>query len=270
MGIDLYQKYKKAKIIFHMANDVLHKNIINNIFNEPKNINKAEIVQIAIYIYSFIKAKLAKNFSPDMCAGHSLGEITALTLIKCIKFEDGLKLVNYRSRLLKKICDKKYIMVAIIGLKKSIIQEVCLNYNNMVLPSNYNYDKQIVISGKEKRVHEVCKTLQQIGAKKIIKINIQGIFHSPIINYIKKKMKLKINNIKFKHPICPIYQNVTSTGSMNVKTIKKNLIKHLFYPVKWDATINNMINDGAKKIIEIGPKKILTNFLRKMSLNDFL
>ncbi len=267
MGKNLYKKSNIAKKIFKLSNDILGFNITSIMFNGPKNIlQKTENAQLSIYIYSVILSKIDNKFYPDMVAGHSLGEFSALASINVFSFENGLKLVNKRASLMKKICDKiKGCMVAILGLKDNIIEDICNSYGNgVVTPSNYNTPGQLVISGEYNYVKKVCSILKKKGAKKIFYLPVSGAFHSPIMKPIEKKFSSIINKMTFKYPICPIYQNINGIPVKDTFDIKKNLVRQLTNPVKWKQSIKNMYFNGAKEFIEIGEKNILKKMIKRI------
>ncbi|WP_185877963.1 ACP S-malonyltransferase [Blattabacterium cuenoti] len=266
MGKIFYKKSSLARKIFHLSNDILNFDFISIMFNGSENILKKTInSQLAIYIYSFIETKLYKNFLPDMVAGLSLGEFSALTAINVISFEDGLILVKKRGNLMQKACESiPGKMVAIFGLKDEIIEHVCKEEVGIVVPSNYNSDNQLVISGDCNSIKKVCLILKKLGASRILELPVYGAFHSPIMGLVKKNFIKVINKISFNNPICPIYQNFIGTPVTNPNEIKNNLIEQLISPVKWKHSIKNMIMNGANHFTEIGPSNILKNMAKKM------
>ncbi|WP_185873379.1 ACP S-malonyltransferase [Blattabacterium cuenoti] len=266
MGKIFYEKYFLARKIFNIANKILNIDFTKIMFNGSKDILKKTInSQLAIYIYSFVETQLCKNFFPDMVAGLSLGEFSALTAVNVISFEDGLKLVKERGLLMQQACDTiPGKMVAIFGLKDKIIERVCKEDKGIVVPSNYNSCNQLVISGEYNSVNRVCLILKKLGANRILRIPVYGAFHSPIMELIEEKFVNIINKISFNNPICPIYQNYLGIPIINPNDIKKNLIKQLVSPVKWKHSIKNMIINGAKFFTEIGPGRTLENMAIKM------
>lgn len=270
MGKKLYDNFTNAKKIFDIGNEILGFNITDIIFNKSniKKINETNIAQLAIYMYSIANIKILKKFNPDMVAGHSLGEFSALVSANVLNYEDGLKLVYKRSIAMKEACEKvKSGMAVIIGMEDKNIEKICEKINGIVVPANYNYSGQLVISGDILSLKKACKILINNGAKKIIMLPVSGGFHSPIMNYAKKKLEVEIKNFSFKKPICPIYQNSTAEKTDDIEKIKKNLIDQINSSVKWKQSIINMISDGANLFIEISPKQILKNIIKKINCN---
>ncbi|WP_185864544.1 ACP S-malonyltransferase [Blattabacterium cuenoti] len=266
MGKYLYKKSTLAKKLFRLADEILGFRMTSIMFNETKILSEnTEYIQLAIYIYSVIKTKILNNFDPDMVAGHSLGEFSALASVDVFSFEKGLFMVNQRAKLMQKICKStEGEMAVIFGLKDEIVDFHCKIDKGIVVPSNYNCPGQLVISGERKAVRRVCKTLENIGAKKIFILPLHGAFHSPIMEPAKKKFKKIIDKISFKDSKCPIYQNVNAQPVIKSLDIKNNLIKHFTYPVKWKQSIENMINNGALSFIDIGPGNILSGLMKKI------
>ncbi|WP_185866670.1 ACP S-malonyltransferase [Blattabacterium cuenoti] len=267
MGKNLYKTSSLAKKLFQLSNDVLGFNITNIMFDgsSMKIIKKTKYTQLAIYIYSVIQAKILNDFYPDMVAGHSLGEFSALTAIDVFSFEDGLKLVEKRASLMQEICESIYGGMAVVfGLEDEIIENVCKKDPGIIVPANYNSHGQLVISGEEKALKRVCSSLEKIGAKKILKLPVHGAFHSPIMEPAKKRLKIFLERITFKDSTCPIYQNVTAKSVSNSDEIKKNLIEQLTSPVKWKQSIENMIKKGAISFIEVGPGNVLQGIIKKI------
>ncbi|BBA17041.1 ACP S-malonyltransferase [Blattabacterium cuenoti] len=269
MGKDLYKNSHLAKKLFQLSDDILGFRITSIMFDGTiETLKNTKYTQLAIYIYSVIKAKTLNNFDPDMVAGHSLGELSALAAINVFSFEDGLKLVNQRASIMQNICEKTHGGMAVIfGLEDSIIENVCKNDHGVIVPSNYNCPKQLVISGETKALKRVCFFLKKIGAKKIFILPVHGAFHSPIMKPAQKKFQNIINQIFFKDSKYPIYQNVTALPAIKSYDIKKNLVKQLTYPVKWKQSIRNMISHGAVSFTEIGPGNILQGLIKKISKN---
>lgn len=265
MGKYIYNTSIQGRKLFDISNNILNFDILEIMFNnDEKKIKNTLINQLSIYIYTVIKTKIQNNFNPNMVAGHSLGEYSALTAINSLKFEDGLKIIKYRGEIMQKICKKKKLkMLAVLGLKDKKIENICKKYNNNITPSIYNYNGQIVLSGKIFFIKKIKKMFKQLRVK-TVNIPIEGGFHTPLMRNIVNKFKKKIKKTKIYKPICPIYQNFNAKKTTNPIIIKNNLIKQITYPVKWKQTIKNMIKDGAEKFIEIGPKKILTKFLKKI------
>ena len=266
MGKELY-KINKAKELFHFANEILGFNISNIMFNgDNEDLKQTNVTQPAIFIHSVILALINDNFKPDMLAGHSLGEISALTAGKVLSFEDGLNLVKIRSEEMQKACLKqKSTMAAILQMDEKIINEVCTKIEGIVVPANYNCPGQIVISGEQKSVELACEKLKKLGARRAVILPVGGAFHSPLMEPAKEKLKKFIEKTNFNEPLCPVYQNVTAKAIVNSESIKANLIKQLISPVKWEQSINKMINDGANEFIEVGPGKVLQGLIKKIN-----
>ncbi|WP_185878530.1 ACP S-malonyltransferase [Blattabacterium cuenoti] len=271
MGQNLYKNSSLAKKFFQLSDDVLGFKMTNIMFDGStmKVIKKTKYTQLAIYIYSVIQAKILNNFYPDMVAGHSLGEFSALAAIEVFSFEDGLKLVEKRATMMQEICESIYGGMAVVfGLEDKIIENVCKKDPGIIVPANYNSPGQLVISGEEKALKRVCGSLKKIGAKKILKLPVHGAFHSPIMEPAKKKLKIFIERITFKDSKCPIYQNVTAKSVSNSDEIKKNLIEQLTSPVKWKQSVENMIQKGAISFTEVGPGNVLQGIIKKIIKNN--
>ena len=266
MGKELY-KINKAKELFHFANEILGFNISNIMFNgTSEDLKQTNVTQPAIFIHSVILALINDNFKPDMLAGHSLGEISALTAGKVLSFEDGLNLVKIRSEEMQKACLKqKSTMAAILQMDEKIINKVCTKIEGIVVPANYNCPGQIVISGEQKSVELACEKLKELGARRAVILPVGGAFHSPLMEPAKEKLKEFIEKTNFNEPLCPVYQNVTAKAIVNSESIKVNLIKQLISPVRWEQSINKMINDGANEFIEVGPGKVLQGLIKKIN-----
>ncbi|WP_185849888.1 ACP S-malonyltransferase [Blattabacterium cuenoti] len=267
MGKDLYKTSSLAKKLFQLSDDVLGFKMTKIMFDcsTMEVIKKTKYTQLAIYIYSVIQAKILNNFNPDMVAGHSLGEFSALAAIEVFSFEDGLKLVEKRASMMQKICESIYGGMAVVfGLEDEIIENVCKKDPGIIVPANYNSPGQLVISGEKNALKRVCNSLEKIGAKKILKLPVHGAFHSPIMEPAKKKLKIFIEKITFKDSKCPIYQNVTAKSVSNSDEIKKNLIEQLTSPVKWKQSVENMIQKGAISFTEVGPGKVLQGIIKKI------
>ncbi len=266
MGKNLYN-FKKAKGLFHIANEILGFNISNTMFNgSSEDLKQTNVTQPAIFIHSVILALISDDFKPDMLAGHSLGEISALTAGGVLTFEDGLNLVKIRSEEMQKACLKeKSTMAAILQIDANIINEVCEKIEGVVVPANYNCPGQIVISGEQKSVEFACEKLKELGARRAVLLPVGGAFHSPLMEPAKEKLKKFIEKTNFNEPICPIYQNVTANAIVNSESIKTNLIKQLISPVKWEQSVKKMINDGANEFIEVGPGRVLQGLIKKIN-----
>ena len=265
---DLYQKYSYLKTMFQNAEDILGFDISKIMFHGSNDdLTETKVTQPAIFIHSMAILKvLEKSFNPDMVAGHSLGEFSALVAAGVLSFEDGLKLVSIRARAMQKACENtKGSMAAIIGLENSIIENVCQNINGNVVPANYNCPGQVVISGEFDAVEKACKALTEKAARRALILPVGGAFHSQLMNEAKEELSLAINSAKFNEPICPIYQNVNGIAETSVDSIKENLVLQLTSPVRWTQSINQMINDGTTEFIEIGPGKVLQGLIKKIN-----
>jgi len=265
MGYDLYKSSQKAKKLFELGNLILNFNIAKIMFEGSEDdLKQTNVTQPAIFIHSVIMSKCL-NQIPDMVAGHSLGEFSALVCAKTISFEDGLQLVLERANAMHLACEKSNsTMAAIIGTEAKLIEKICADEEGVVVPANYNSPQQIVISGERTQIEKVCEKLKNAGAKKTVILPVGGAFHSPIMKPAKEKLENAINNIKFKKPICPIYQNVSAKPFSNPELLKNNLVEQLTAPVKWFQTIQTMIQDGATEFTELGPGNVLTGLNRRI------
>ena len=267
MGKDLYDRFELAKKLFLTANKILGFDISEIIFNGSKDdLKETKITQPAIYIHSVVLSKImGDKFNPNFVAGHSLGELSALTAIGTISYEDGLKLVSKRAFAMQNACENvPGTMAAILGLEDKIVEQVCEEINGKVVTANYNCPGQIVISGEIKAVEIACEKLKLLNAKRTLMLPVGGAFHSPLMESAKNEFKNEIELIKFNNPICPIYQNFTASPVFNPFDIKKNLIEQITSPVKWTHTIKNMCLDGANEFIELGPGKVLQGLVKKI------
>ena len=269
MGKELFEKSKLAQEYFQRANDILGFSITNVMFKgSAKDLKQTKFSQPAIFLHSFILSKtLGNNFQPDMVAGHSLGEISALAAIGSLDFDSALKLISRRATLMQKTCEIENTgMAVVIGLYDVIVQDICKKIDGVVVPANYNTLNQVVISGEMKALNEACEKLRP-GALAVINLPVSGAFHSPFMEPIVEEFRLAIEETKFENPNFPIYQNVTARPSGNVELIKKNLIDQLTHPVMWRHTILHMIEDGATEFTEIGPGNFLRGLVRKIDKN---
>ena len=267
MGKDLYDRFELAKKLFLTANKILGFDISEIIFNGSKDdLKETKITQPAIYIHSVVLSKImGDKFNPKFVAGHSLGELSALTAIGTISYEDGLKLVSKRAFAMQNACENvPGTMAAILGLEDKIVEQVCEEINGKVVTANYNCPGQIVVSGEIKAVEIACEKLKLLNAKRTLMLPVGGAFHSPLMESAKNEFKNEIELIKFNNPICPIYQNFTASPVFNPFDIKKNLIEQITSPVKWTHTIKNMSLDGANEFIELGPGKVLQGLVKKI------
>ena len=267
MGYDLYKSSQKAKKLFELSNKILDFNICKIMFEgSDEELKQTNVTQPAIFIHSTILASCINNFKPDMVAGHSLGEFSALVAAKSLSFEDGLRLVLKRAEAMHLACERDdSTMAAIIGLDAKIIEKTCSEQQGVVVPANYNSLHQIVISGDSNTIQKTCDKLIEIGAKRAVILPVGGAFHSPIMTSAKDSLKEVIDSIEFHNPICPIYQNVSGNGVTKISKLKSNLIEQLTAPVKWYQSINNMINQGATQFFEVGPGNVLTGLNRRIN-----
>ena len=268
MGLDLYNQNDIAKELFDSANSILGFEITEIMFNgSAEDLKQTKVTQPAIFLHSVILAKmLGDNFKPQMVAGHSLGEFSALVSTGVISFEDGLKLVSKRAIAMQKACDiQKSTMAAVLGLEDSIVEKVCDSIDGVVVSANYNCPGQLVISGEINAINEACEKLKENGARRALVLPVGGAFHSPLMNPAKEELEKAIKNTIFHKPSCPIYQNVTANAVMDENEIKSNLISQLTSPVRWTHTIQQMIEDGATEFIEVGPGKVLQGLVKKIN-----
>ena len=268
MGKELYENNPLAKKLFDKANDILGFDITRIMFEgTEEDLRQTKVTQPAIFLYSVILANtLGKDFKPEMAAGHSLGEFSALTATGAISFEDGLVLVAKRAAAMQKACEAEAsTMAAIIGLDDEVVEKVCKEITDVVVPANYNSPGQVVISGSLKGIDLAVEKLTPLGAKRAIKLAVGGAFHSPLMEPAKVELAEAIRSAPFKVPICPVYQNVTAAPSVSPENIRKNLIDQLTAPVKWTQTIQNMILDGATSFTEVGPGNVLQGLVKKIN-----
>lgn len=267
MGKDLYENHAEAKEWFDKANEILGFDITNTMFEgTAADLKQTKVTQPAIFLHSVIMAKImGKNFKPDMVAGHSLGELSALTAIDCLSFEDGLKLVSQRAQAMQKACEhQSSTMAAILGLEDQVVEETCKEVDGVVVAANYNCPGQIVISGDTKAVEAACELLKEKGARRALLLPVGGAFHSPLMEPAREQLAAAIENTHFNTPSCPVYQNVGALAVTDPEKIKENLISQLTAPVKWTQSIQNMIKDGATSFVEIGPGKVLQGLVKKI------
>lgn len=268
MGKDLYQQSEKAKELFEKANDILGFSITDIMFNgTEEDLKQTKVTQPAIFLHSVIQSiTLEEEFSPEMVAGHSLGEFSALVANKTLSFEDGLRLVSQRAKAMQKACESQPgTMAAVLGLTDQEVEQICSQVQGIVKPANYNCPGQLVISGELQSVENACQALKQAGAKRALILPVGGAFHSPLMKSAEDELAKAIENTPFNTPICPVYQNVTTTAVTQPENIKKNLINQLTAPVKWTQSIQQMIADGATEFIEIGPGKVLQGLIKKIN-----
>lgn len=268
MGLDLYNDSALAKDLFKTANDILGFEITSIMFSgSAEDLKQTKVTQPAIFLHSVILAKtLGDDFNPDMVAGHSLGEFSALVANNTLSFEDGLKLVSARAQAMQKACDNNPgTMAAVLALEDTIVERVCKEIEGIVVAANYNCPGQLVISGEINAINVACEKLKEKGARRALVLPVGGAFHSPLMEEAKQELENAINNTIFNKPSCPIYQNVTSFAVSDEMKIKENLIAQLTSPVKWTQSIQKMIEDGGNDFIELGPGKILQGLVRKIN-----
>ncbi len=268
MGKDLYDKYDLAKKRFHQANDILGFDISKIMFEgTAEELKQTKVTQPAIFLHSVITAELmGDDFKPDMVAGHSLGEFSALVANKTLSFEDGLKLVSKRAEAMQKATEMvDSTMAAILGLEDKAVEDVCRKIDGIVAAANYNCPGQLVISGETDAVKRANEALLEAGARRAILLPVGGAFHSPLMEPAREELAKAIEETPFSTPIAPIYQNVTASAVTDPEEIKKNLMLQLIAPVRWTQTIEQMIKDGADEFIEVGPGKVLLGLLRKIN-----
>ena len=268
MGKDLYDNSPLAKKMFAKANEILGFRITDLMFNgTDEDLRQTKVTQPAIFLHSVIlAATLGNDFKPDMVAGHSLGEFSALVANKALSFEDGLKLVYARAMAMQKACEKEpSTMAAIIGLSDEVVEETLKTIDEIVVPANYNTPGQLVISGSIKGIEIACEKLKAAGAKRALPLKVGGAFHSPLMEPARIELAEAINATAFNTPVCPVYQNVDALPYTDPAAIKKNLIAQLTSPVRWTQISRNMIADGATTFIEVGPGNVLQGLIKKVS-----
>ncbi len=268
MGKDLYESSPLAKELFEKANEILGFRITDLMFEgTDEDLKQTKVTQPAIFLHSVILAKtLREEFKPDMTAGHSLGELSALVAAGALSFEDGLKLVYARALAMQKACEiEPSTMAAIIALPDEKVEEICNSIDEVVVPANYNCPGQIVISGSISGIDKACELMKEAGAKRALPLKVGGAFHSPLMEPARVELSQAIESTKFSVPVCPVYQNVSTTGETDPETIKANLISQLTSPVKWTQSVQNMIADGATEFVELGPGKVLQGLISKIN-----
>ena len=266
MGKDLYEN-PAVKNIFDDANKILGFSITDIMFaGTADELKQTRVTQPAIFIHSVAIAKSAASFSPDMVAGHSLGEFSALVANQALSFEDGLRLVSKRAQAMQKACEiNPSTMAAILGLDDKVVEEICASIDEVVVAANYNCPGQLVISGSMKGIEIACEKLKAAGAKRALPLQVGGAFHSPLMEPAREELASAIDATQFNKPICPIYQNVNAQPSSDVDTIKKNLNAQLTAPVRFTQSVQNMVKDGATTFIECGPGKVLQGLVKKIA-----
>ncbi len=267
MGKDLYESSDLAKEMFHKANEILGFDIQRIMFEgTDEELKQTKVTQPAIFLHSTILAAcLGDAFTPDMVAGHSLGEISALVANKTLSFEDGLRLVSKRALAMQAACEAEpSTMAAILGLEDDVVEEICGQIEGVVVPANYNCPGQLVISGAVPAVEAACAKLTEAGAKRAMILQVGGAFHSPLMEPARTELAAAIEATEFHTPICPVYQNTTACAVTDPVAIQKNLIEQLTAPVRWTQTMHQMITDGASEVVEVGPGKVLQGLFKKV------
>lgn len=267
MGKDLYESSTLAKELFEKANEILGFRITDIMFEgTAEELKETKVTQPAVFLHSVILAKtLGEDFKPEMVAGHSLGEFSALVANGTLSFEDGLKLVSQRALAMQKACEiTPSTMAAVLGLADNIVEEVCASIDGIVVAANYNCPGQLVISGETTAVEKACEAMKAAGAKRALILPVGGAFHSPMMEPAREELAAAIEATTFSTPICPVYQNVTANAVSDANEIKKNLIIQLTAPVKWTQSVQQMIADGATLFTEVGPGKVLAGLINKI------
>ena len=266
MGRELYETSAIAKNLFNQANEILGFSITDIMFNgTAEQLKETKVTQPAVFLHSVILAKTLENFQPEMVAGHSLGEFSALVANGTLSFENGLKLVAQRAIAMQKACEiKPSTMAAVLGLADNIVEDVCASIDGIVVAANYNCPGQLVISGEFSAVEKACEAMKIAGAKRALILPVGGAFHSPMMEPARTELAAAIEATHFSKPSCPVYQNVTATAVADATEIQKNLIIQLTTPVKWTQSVQQMIADGATLFTEIGPGKVLTGLVNKI------
>ena len=267
MGKDLYENNPAAKLLFDEADAILGFSITDIMFNGTEEaLKQTRVTQPAIFLHSVILASTIENFSPDMVAGHSLGEFSALVANKTLSFKDGLQLVYKRAMAMQKACEiQPSTMAAVLGLADDIVERICNETEGVVVAANYNCPGQLVISGEIEAVNKACEALKAAGAKRALLLPVGGAFHSPLMEPARIELYEAINSTHFSNPVCPVYQNVTAQAVADPADIKNNLIAQLTAPVKWTQSVLQMTADGATHFIEVGPGKVLQGLVKKIS-----
>ena len=267
MGKDLYERSEEARQLFEKANEILGFRITDIMFNgTDEDLKQTKVTQPAIFLHSVILAKvLGDDFKPEMAAGHSLGEFSALVSAGALSFEDGLRLVAARANAMQKACEiQPSTMAAILGLDDFTVEDICHQLTDIVVPANYNCPGQLVISGTIAGVDAACEKLTAAGAKRALKLNVGGAFHSPLMESARVELEHAIVNTEIKEPVCPIYQNIDAKPYTDPAKIKHNLIAQLTGPVRWTQTVMHMIEDGATSFTEVGPGNVLQGLVKKV------
>ncbi len=267
MGLDLYENAPEAQLLFEDANSILGFNITDIMFEGTADqLKETKVTQPAIFLHSVILAKtLGDSFKPDMVAGHSLGEFSALVANGALGFEDGLKLVSQRAMAMQKACEiQPSTMAAVLGLEDKLVEDICAKTEGIVVAANYNCPGQLVISGEVEAINRACEAMKEAGARRALVLPVGGAFHSPMMEPAREELAAAIENTMFSKPNCPIYQNVTASAIIDETEIKANLISQLTAPVRWTQSVQQMITDGATLFTEVGPGKVLQGLVKKI------
>ena len=267
MGKEIYDNISESRNLFNKSNDILGFNITNLMFEgTPEDLLQTKVTQPAIFIHSVISALTSQEFKPKACAGHSLGEFSALVASKALSFEDGLKLVSIRANAMQEACQKTNgTMAAILGLENKIVEDVCNEIDENVKPANYNCPGQLVISGEYNAVEKACQILKERGAKRALILPVNGAFHSDLMESAKKDLEDGIDKTEFRKPICKIYQNFSAKPVTDPEIIKMNLLSQLTGAVLWSQSVSEMVNDGINEFVEVGPGNTLQGLIRKIN-----
>lgn len=266
MGKDLYENSSKAKTLFDSANQILGFDITKIMFEgTAEELKETNVTQPAVFIHSVVSALISDDFKPDMVAGHSLGEFSALAANGTLNFEDGLKLVSQRAQAMQKACElNPSTMAAILGLEDEKVEEICAGIDDVVVAANYNCPGQLVISGSNSGIELACEKMKEAGAKRALPLPVGGAFHSPLMEPAREQLAAAIEATTFSEPICPVYQNVDAKAHSSVEEIKVNLISQLTAPVRWTQSVQQMVADGATNFVECGPGKVLQGLVKKI------
>lgn len=266
MAKDLYESNEVARMMLERANEILGFRITDIMFEgTAEELKQTRVTQPAIFLHSVVMARCLQDFIPDMVAGHSLGEFSALVAAGAIDFEDGLKLVSVRAEAMQKACEMNPgSMAAVLALETEKVEEICSTCEGTVIPANYNCDGQIVISGEKEAVEKACIRMKEAGAKRALPLPVGGAFHSPLMEPARAELAEGIEKTVFRTPTCPIYQNVTALPSTDPEEIKRNLLAQLTAPVRWTQSVRNMAADGAEEFVELGPGTVLQGLINKI------
>ena len=266
MAKDLYESNEVARMMLERANEILGFRITDIMFEgTAEELKQTRVTQPAIFLHSVVMARCLQDFTPDMVAGHSLGEFSALVAAGAIDFEDGLRLVSIRAEAMQKACEMNPgSMAAVLALETAKVEEICSACEGTVIPANYNCEGQIVISGEKEAVEKACIRMKEAGAKRALPLPVGGAFHSPLMEPARAELAEGIEKTVFRTPTCPIYQNVTALPSTDPEEIKKNLLAQLTAPVRWTQSVRNMAGDGAEEFVELGPGTVLQGLINKI------